>query len=136
LLILCLLGEVEFGVEILWAFFRRVNHTYTKFHIILKKNLNMIFYDSMPPVVGENPLPPRPRFDFDTPHLHVFHTRLLHLSSDHHIAAAGVHGQQNNGGAGACQAGVPAGDHGGEKVEEGVPAAPGGAVRPGGMPRP
>jgi hypothetical protein len=38
LLILCLLGEVEFGVEILWAFFRRVNHTYTKFHIIFKKS--------------------------------------------------------------------------------------------------
>ncbi|XP_062201533.1 uncharacterized protein LOC133904075 isoform X3 [Phragmites australis] len=51
--------------------------------------------------------------------------------------AAGVHGQERHGGAGGCQAGVPAGHGGGEKVqEEGVPAAPPRAVRQGGVPRP
>jgi hypothetical protein len=52
-------------------------------------------------------------------------------------AAAGVHGEERDGGAGARQAGVPAGDGGGAQVqEEGVPAAPRRAVRPGGVPVP
>jgi hypothetical protein len=35
----------------------------------------------IPPPVGENPRPPRPPFDFSTPHPPVFHNRLLPLSS-------------------------------------------------------
>jgi len=48
------------------------------------------------------------------------------------FAATGVHGEERDGGAGACQARVSAGDGGGAQVqEEGVPAAPGRAVREG-----
>ncbi|XP_044331671.1 uncharacterized protein [Triticum aestivum] len=46
----------------------------------------------------------------------------------------GVHGEERDGGAGAGEAGVPAGRRGGAQVEEGVPAAPRGAVRQGGRP--
>jgi hypothetical protein len=55
-------------------------------------------------------------------------------ASSNMFAAAGVHGEERDGGAGARQARVPAGDGGGAQVhEEAVPAAPGGAVREGGV---